>query len=100
LVATIFDTGRRLFEAARLIVINKAFEDTSPQAFKRVIDVNLNGSFNFASAVLPNMKPESQIALITSVAGLISNYGYSAYAASMKQLIRYAVNKIDGQKKV
>jgi 3-dehydrosphinganine reductase len=64
------------------IIINKAFEDTSPDAFKRIIDVNLNGSFNFASAVLPNMKPGSQIALIASVAGLISNYGYSAYGAS------------------
>jgi 3-dehydrosphinganine reductase len=64
------------------ILINKAFEDTSPEDFKRVVDVNLNGSFNFASAVLPSMKPGSQIALIASIAGLISNYGYSAYGAS------------------
>ena len=63
-------------------MINKTLEDTSPEAFKKVIDVNLNGSFNFASAIMPLMKPGSQIALIASVAGLISNYGYSAYGAS------------------
>lgn len=64
------------------ILINKTLEDTTPEAFKKVIDVNLIGSFNFASAIMPLMKPGSQIALIASVAGLISNYGYTAYGAS------------------
>lgn len=64
------------------ILINKTLEDTTPEAFKKVIDVSLNGSFNFASAIMPLMKPGSQIALIASVAGLISNYGYTAYGAS------------------
>jgi 3-dehydrosphinganine reductase len=64
------------------VLINKTLENTTPEAFKHIIDVNLNGSFNFASAVLPLMKSGSRIALIASVAGLISNYGYSAYGAS------------------
>lgn len=64
------------------VVINKSFKDTSPEDFKRVIDINLNGSFNFASAVLPMMKPGSRLALIASIAGLISNYAYCAYGAS------------------
>tara|TARA_R110001592_G_scaffold65203_1_gene200262 strand:- start:6065 stop:6871 length:807 start_codon:yes stop_codon:yes gene_type:complete len=64
------------------VVINKSFEETSPEDFKRVIDINLNGSFNFASAVLPTMKPGARLALISSMAGLFSNYAYSAYGAS------------------
>jgi NAD(P)-dependent dehydrogenase (short-subunit alcohol dehydrogenase family) len=64
------------------VVINKSFEETLPEDFKRVIDINLNGSFNFASAVLPKMKPGARLALIASIAGLISNYAYSAYGAS------------------
>ncbi len=64
------------------VVINKALEDTSPEDFKRVIDINLNGSFNFASAVLPTMKTGARLTLIASIAGLISNYAYSAYGAS------------------
>lgn len=64
------------------VVINKAFKDTTPADFKRVIDINLNGSFNFASAVLPTLQPGCRLALIASIAGLISNYAYSAYGAS------------------
>lgn len=64
------------------VVINKSLADTRPEDFKRVIDINLNGSFNFASAVLPNMKPGARLALIASIAGLVSNYAYSAYGAS------------------
>lgn len=64
------------------VVINKSFADTTPEDFKRVIDINLNGSFNFASAVLPTLQPGARLALIASIAGLISNYAYSAYGAS------------------
>lgn len=64
------------------ILINKCLEDTSPDEFKRVIDVNLNGSFNFASAVLPTLQRGARLALISSMAGLFSNYAYSAYGAS------------------
>jgi 3-dehydrosphinganine reductase len=64
------------------VAMNKSFAETTPEAFKRVVDINLNGSFNFASAVLPTMLPGSRLVLIASVAGLISNYAYSAYGAS------------------
>lgn len=64
------------------ILINKRLEDTSPEDFKRVIDVNLNGSFNFASTILPTLEKGARLALISSMAGLFSNYAYSAYGAS------------------
>lgn len=64
------------------VLINKTFEETTYDEFKRIIDINLMGSFNFSSAVLNHMKPGSRLVLIASVAGLISNYAYSAYGAS------------------
>ncbi|WP_237061312.1 MULTISPECIES: SDR family NAD(P)-dependent oxidoreductase [Microbulbifer] len=64
------------------IVVNRAFPDLSPEEFHRVVDVNLNGSFHFASAVLPHLQPGSRLALVASLAGLTSNYGYAAYGAS------------------
>ena len=64
------------------VIINKAFADTQPEEFRRVVDINLNGSFHFAKAVLPSMQPGSRLALVASLAGLISNYAYSAYGAS------------------
>ena len=64
------------------ILINRAIVDTSVDAFRRVVDVNLNGSFIVSHAVLPHMQPGSRLALIASMAGLTSNYGYAAYGAS------------------
>ena len=64
------------------VIINKLLGETSPEDFKRVIDINLNGSFNFASAVLPTMQKGARLALISSMAGIVSNYAYSAYGAS------------------
>lgn len=60
----------------------KAFVDTTEEEFRRVVDINLTGSFNFATAVLPRMRPNARLAFVASLAGLIPNYAYSAYGAS------------------
>ncbi|MDD9893296.1 MAG: SDR family NAD(P)-dependent oxidoreductase [Gammaproteobacteria bacterium] len=57
------------------IGVNKVAADTSVEEFQRVININLNGSFNFAHAVLPTMKPGARFALLASLAGFIGNYG-------------------------
>jgi NAD(P)-dependent dehydrogenase (short-subunit alcohol dehydrogenase family) len=64
------------------VIINKALVDMASSEFRRVVDVNLNGSFHFAKAVLPTMGPGSRLALVASIAGLTSNYAYAAYGAS------------------
>ncbi len=64
------------------VVINQAFVDMEPSEFRRVVDINLNGSYHFAKAVLPSMQPGSRLALVASIAGLTSNYAYAAYGAS------------------
>src|SRR3546814_12374701 len=55
------------------IIINKVLAETTASEFSRVVNVNLNGSFNFAAAVLPTMGKGSRLALIASMAGLTSN---------------------------
>ncbi|SHE71237.1 short chain dehydrogenase [Microbulbifer donghaiensis] len=64
------------------IIINKAFTNLTATEFQQVVNVNLNGSFNFASAALPHMRAGARLALIASMAGLTSNYGYAAYGTS------------------
>jgi 3-dehydrosphinganine reductase len=64
------------------IVLNKAFADMRGEEFRRVIDINLNGACHFAAAVMPHLRAGSRLALIASMAGLVGNYGYSAYGAS------------------
>ncbi|MGO1749295.1 MAG: SDR family NAD(P)-dependent oxidoreductase [Marinobacter sp.] len=64
------------------VVVNKAFADMEPSEFRRVVDINLNGSYHFAKSVLPTMQADSRLALVASIAGLTSNYAYAAYGAS------------------
>ena len=64
------------------IQVAKAFLEISADEFARVININLIGSRNFAAAVLPHMHRGGRLALVASLAGLVSNYTYSAYNAS------------------
>lgn len=64
------------------VMINRAFADMSGEAFRRVVDVNLNGSFHVAQAVIPHLRAGARLALLASIAGLTSNYAYTAYGAS------------------
>jgi NAD(P)-dependent dehydrogenase (short-subunit alcohol dehydrogenase family) len=63
----------------------RPFEEMNQQDFERVIAINLYGSRNFAQACLPLLeknKKESQLVFIASMAGIVGNYGYSAYCSS------------------
>ena len=66
------------------------FEDISEEQFRRVVEVNLFGSRNFAAAALPHLRRGSQLALVASLAGIVSNYGYAAYNASKFGVVGFA----------
>lgn len=58
--------------------------------FKNVIMVNVLGSKNVVKACLPHMKEGGHIVFISSLAGLVGNYAYSAYCASKYAVIGMA----------
>lgn len=58
------------------------FDQLAAETFDFVIDVNLRGSRNFAAAVLPHLSPGGRLVLVASLAGLVGNFGYTAYNAS------------------
>lgn len=64
------------------ILINKTFRDTRADEFRKVIDINLVGSYHFARAMMPYLSRGGRLALIASMAGLTSSYGYTAYGTS------------------
>lgn len=64
------------------IINNQTFEKLDLTDFRRVMEVNLFGSFNVAKATLPNLADSGRLVLIASIAGLFSNYGYAAYGTS------------------
>ncbi|CAI9118570.1 OLC1v1020157C1 [Oldenlandia corymbosa var. corymbosa] len=69
------------------VFVPQELEEQSLEEIKFMIDVNLMGTFHLIKAALPQMKqgagrgPRS-IALMSSQAGQVGIYGYTAYAAS------------------
>jgi NAD(P)-dependent dehydrogenase (short-subunit alcohol dehydrogenase family) len=64
------------------VQVARPFLEISSERYDFVIDINLKGSRNFAAAVLPHMGKGSHLALVASIAGVVSNYGYAAYSSS------------------
>ena len=61
------------------------FEELKPSDFRFLMDVNYFGSVNVTRAVLPQMKAAGEggsIVFVSSMAGLIGLYGFTAYTAS------------------
>ncbi|GFY36539.1 3-ketodihydrosphingosine reductase [Trichonephila clavipes] len=60
------------------------FEETPIEEFRRMLDINFLGSINMTQAVLPYMKERNfgRIGFVSSIAGLVGIYGYSAYSGS------------------
>lgn len=62
------------------------FNKMTKEDFELVIDVNLNGSFNWLKAIQPLLTPGSQVVQVASMASFTGNYGYTSYGTS-----KYAV---------
>lgn len=71
------------------IIINSAgfvhpgrLEDLTNEHINSMIDINLKGTINVCRTFTPGMKPPSHVVNVSSAAGFIGIYGYSAYSAS------------------
>ncbi|WP_415926399.1 SDR family NAD(P)-dependent oxidoreductase [Ningiella sp. W23] len=64
------------------ILISKPFTHISHSEFEQILQVNIMGTRNIVSAVIPHLTTRGQIGLIASMAGLTGVFGYSAYSAS------------------
>ncbi|XP_071959711.1 3-dehydrosphinganine reductase-like [Antedon mediterranea] len=71
---------------------SKAFVDTDIEEFKNVMNVNFTGTMQATRAVLDTMmsRRRGRIVLISSQAGQVGLYGYSAYSASKFALRGFA----------
>ena len=58
------------------VQVARPFLEISSERFDFVVDINLKGSRNFAAAVLRHMRSGGHLALVASIAGVVSNYGY------------------------
>ena len=64
--------------------ISGRFDETAVSEFRRMHDVNVMGSVNVCQAVVPLLKSRNSgvLLFVSSIAGLLGLYGYSAYSAS------------------
>ncbi|MBB3699562.1 SDR family NAD(P)-dependent oxidoreductase [Flammeovirga yaeyamensis] len=68
-----------------------AFNQFSEDDFKETINVNIFGSRNVAEVAFPYLKKTNgQLLFIASLAGIVTNYGYSAYSASKFATLGFA----------
>lgn len=69
-----------------------AILDTPPEQFEAIMRVNYFGTVYLTRAVLPSMieAGAGQIVMVSSLAGVIGIYGYTAYSASKFALVGFA----------
>lgn len=82
------------------VVLPGRFEDLPAEEFKRQMDVNYHGTFNAVRAVYSGMieRGAGQIGMISSAAGLIGIFGYTAYAPT-KFAVRGFAEALRGEAK-
>jgi NAD(P)-dependent dehydrogenase (short-subunit alcohol dehydrogenase family) len=92
--ARIVDEAMAAFGAVDVLVNNAGLGPATPalretdEAFRAVMDVNLNGAFWMCRAAGALMRPGSSIVNVSSVAGLVAtHYPQASYAASKSGLI-------------
>jgi 3-oxoacyl-[acyl-carrier protein] reductase len=68
---------------------NASLEDYDPEEWRRVVEINLNGTFYVNKTVIPSMKARNygRIVNISSVAGKEGNPNLSAYSAAKAGVI-------------
>ena len=78
-----------LVNSAGIAGKNATLEDYDPDEWRRVVEVNLNGTFYINKVVIPSMKAQNygRIVNISSVAGKEGNPNLSAYSAAKAGVI-------------
>jgi len=78
-----------LVNSAGIAGSNATLEDYDPEEWRRVVEINLNGTFYVNKVVIPSMKARNygRIVNISSVAGKEGNPNLSAYSAAKAGVI-------------
>jgi 3-oxoacyl-[acyl-carrier protein] reductase len=78
-----------LVNSAGVAGTNATLEDYDPEEWRRVVEINLNGTFYVNKVVIPSMKARNygRIVNIASVAGKEGNPNLSAYSAAKAGVI-------------
>lgn len=79
-----------VFHCAGVGGFSRPFAEFPADRFEHMVCVNLLGSRHVAAAVLPLMPSGSRLVFVASLAGLVTAYGQSGYAASKHGVVGLA----------
>ena len=72
-----------------LLLVNSAgtaypdyFERIPYEVYRKTVEVNLGGTWNITQLLVPHLEAGSHIVNVSSVAGFVGTFGYTAYSAS------------------
>lgn len=87
-----FGSVDMLINNAGISLTPQPFDKITEGYFKKVVDVNMWGVVHGVQAFLPHLqtRPEASIVIISSLAGLVGLYGYSAYSLSKSAIRGFA----------
>ena len=71
------------------VIRDRTLKNMELEEWNDVIDINLNGVFNVTKHALPLMQKNGRIINISSIAGLIGNFGQCNYSASKAGIIGF-----------
>ena len=72
------------------IALARRFEDTPPEAYRQILDVNFLGAVHVTRASLPHLGAGASILNVSSLAGALAVFGYAAYAPSKFALTAFS----------
>lgn len=93
-----FGTPHALINSAGIAYPNY-FEEISYENFRETLSINLCGTWNTCACLIPFMKPiGGHIVNISSIAGFIGIFGYTAYSASKFAILGFSESLRDEMK--
>ena len=72
------------------IALARRFEDTPPDAYRQILDINYLGAVHVTRAALPHLGAGASILNVSSLAGALAVFGYAAYAPSKFALTAFS----------
>lgn len=71
------------------ITMDRTLKNMTQEEWGKVIDVNLNSLYNVTKQVIPLMPENGRIINISSIAGIVGNFGQTNYSASKAGIIGF-----------
>ncbi len=82
--------GASLLVNSAGIAYPEHFADIPHEKFRRMMEINVEGTWNCTQVALPHLRVGSHIVNVSSIAGFVGTFGYTAYSASKFAIVGFS----------